>query len=78
MGTNNTREMENISRDPTYGDFVTILTVGSMQDNTDARLLSTRVQTPLSHPLLNVMLRERLSEDSQILLAQYSREGGRG
>ncbi len=27
-----TREMENISRDPTFGDFVTILTEMSMQD----------------------------------------------
>jgi hypothetical protein len=27
-----TREMENISRGPTFGDFVTIRTEGSMQD----------------------------------------------
>ncbi len=39
--------MENISRGPTYEDFVTILTEGSMQDNIVARLQST-VQTPLS------------------------------
>ncbi len=39
------REMEKISRGPTFGDFVTIIT---MQDNTVARLQSTKVQTPLS------------------------------
>jgi len=27
-----TREMENISRDPTFGDFVAILRDGTMQD----------------------------------------------
>jgi hypothetical protein len=43
-----TREMENISRDPTFGDFVTIRTERSMQDVTVARLQSTRVQTPFS------------------------------
>jgi hypothetical protein len=42
------REMENISRGPTFGYFVTILTDGSMQDVTVARLQSKRVQTPLS------------------------------
>jgi hypothetical protein len=42
------REMENISRGPTFGDFVTILTEGSMQDNTIARLQSTRIQSSLS------------------------------
>jgi hypothetical protein len=42
------REMENISRDPTFGDFVTIRTERSMQDVTVARLQSTRVQTPFS------------------------------
>ncbi len=45
------REMENIGRDPTFGDFVTIRTEASMQDVTVARLQSTRVQTPLSPPL---------------------------
>jgi hypothetical protein len=44
----NSREMENISRVPTFGDFVTIRTEASMQDVTVARLQSTRVQTPLS------------------------------
>jgi hypothetical protein len=39
------REMENISRGPTFGDFVTIRTEASMQDITVARL---QVQTPLS------------------------------
>ncbi len=42
------RKMENISRGLAFGDFVTIPTEGSMQDNTVARLQSTRVQTPLS------------------------------
>jgi hypothetical protein len=37
-----------ISRGPTFGDFVTIRTEGSMQDVSVARLQSTRVQTPLS------------------------------
>jgi hypothetical protein len=39
----------------TFWDFVTILTEGSIQDNTVARLQSIRVQTPLSPSLLNVM-----------------------
>jgi hypothetical protein len=42
-----TREMENISRGPTFGDFVTVRTEASMQDVTVARLQSTRVQTTL-------------------------------
>jgi hypothetical protein len=45
---NKGQRMENISRDPTFGDFVSILIEGSMQDITVARLQSTRVQTPLS------------------------------
>jgi len=44
--------MENMSRGPTYGDFVTILTEGSMQDNTVARLQSRDSPLP---PLWNVM-----------------------
>jgi hypothetical protein len=40
--------MENISRGPTFGDFVTILTEGSMQDDTVARRQSTKIQTPLT------------------------------
>jgi hypothetical protein len=40
--------MENISRGPTFGDFVTIRREASMQDVTVARLQSTRVETPLS------------------------------
>ncbi len=50
-----TREMENINSRPTFGDFVTIHTEASMQDIPVARLQSTRVQTPLSFALLNVM-----------------------
>jgi hypothetical protein len=42
------REMENKSRGPTFGDFVTIRTEGSMQDISVARRQSTRVQTLLS------------------------------
>jgi hypothetical protein len=43
------REMENISRGRTFGDFVTIRTERSMQDVSVARLQSTRVQkTPIS------------------------------
>jgi hypothetical protein len=42
------REMENISRGPPFGNFVTIFTEGSMQNNAVARLQSSRVQTPLS------------------------------
>jgi hypothetical protein len=38
--------MENIIRGYTFGDFVTILTEGSMQDAKVVRQLSTRV--PLS------------------------------
>ena len=48
--------MENISRGPIFGDFVTILTEGLMQDNTIARQQSTGVYTDsLLPPVLNVM-----------------------
>jgi hypothetical protein len=43
-----TRETENISTGPNFGDFVTIRTEGSMQDITFTRLKSTRVRTSLS------------------------------
>ncbi len=60
------REMENISRSPTSGDFVTIRTESSMQDVKVERLQSTRVQTPLYPPSLKYyVLRESLSVDSQ-------------
>jgi hypothetical protein len=36
-------EMENISRDSTFGDFVSILTEGSMQDVTVSKLHSAKV-----------------------------------
>jgi hypothetical protein len=42
-----TRAMENISKS-SFGNFVIIVTEGSMQDNTVAKLQITRVQTPLS------------------------------
>ena len=56
-----TREMENTSRGPTFGDFVPILTEGPMQDITVARLQSTRVQTAFALPHLNVMYSVRVS-----------------
>jgi hypothetical protein len=45
---------------PTFGDFVTILAEGSLQDITVARLQSTKLQTPLPPPL-NVMCCVRVS-----------------
>ncbi len=59
------REMENISRGPTFGDFVTVPTEGSMQDVTVASLPSTRVQTLLSPLFKCNVLRESLSVDSK-------------
>ncbi len=59
-----TQEMENISRGPTFGDFVTIRTEASMQDVTVARLQNTRVQTALSPSFKCNVLRESLSVDS--------------
>jgi hypothetical protein len=41
------RETENISRGPTFGDFVTIRTERSMQDITVARLQSSSLSSPL-------------------------------
>jgi hypothetical protein len=55
------REMENISKGPTFGDFVTIRTEASMQDATVARLQSTRVQTPYLPTLFNAMYCVRVS-----------------
>ncbi len=77
-----TREMENISRGHTFGDFVTILREGSMQDITIARLHSSRIQSPLSPLQLIVLIvmywRESLSEDSQNIFCATlkRREGG--
>jgi hypothetical protein len=56
--------MENLSRGPTFGDFVTIRTEASMQDVTVARLLSKRVQTPLT-PSFKCTAQESLSEDNE-------------
>jgi len=42
------REMENLSRGPTFGDFATIRTDAFMQDVTVARIQSTRVKNTLS------------------------------
>ncbi len=56
----------NISRGPTFGDFVTIRKEASMQGVTVARLQSTRAQTPLSPPFFKCnLLRESLSENCQ-------------
>jgi hypothetical protein len=61
--------MENISGSPTFGDFVTILTEGSMQDNTVARLQNTDAPLPL---LFNVMYCVRISlRTVKIFLAQH-------
>jgi hypothetical protein len=57
--------MENISRGPTFGDFVTIRTEASMQDVTVVGLQSTRVQTPLSPFFKCNVLRESLSQHGQ-------------
>jgi hypothetical protein len=74
-----TREMENMSRGPTFRNFVTIRTGESMQDITVAGLQSTRVQTSLSPPLLNVLYCVRVSLWTvKIFLSQHFREGGRG
>jgi hypothetical protein len=66
--------MTNISRGPTYWDFVTILTEGSMQDVTVARLQSTGdrcTDFPLP-PLLNVMYYVRVSlRTVKIFLVQH-------
>jgi hypothetical protein len=72
------REIENKSRGPTLEDFVTILTEGSMQDVTVARLQSTGVQTPPPPSIkCNVpVLRESLSEANQnIPCATLQRRG---
>jgi hypothetical protein len=68
--------MENISRGPTVGDYVTIRTEASMQDVTVARLQSTSVQAPLSPSLKGNVLRESLSVDCQnIPCATLKRRG---
>jgi hypothetical protein len=63
-------EMENTSRGPAFGDVVTILTERLMQDNTVARLQSTRVQTPLS-PLYEMFCVRVSLRTIKILLAQH-------
>jgi hypothetical protein len=57
--------MENISRGPIFGDFITTLTEGSIQDLTVARLESTKVQNPISPSIKCNVLHDSLSEDSQ-------------
>jgi hypothetical protein len=66
--------MEDISRDPTLGDFFTILTKGSMQDNMVARLQTTEYKSAdfSFSPLLNVMHCVRVSlRTVKIFLAQH-------
>jgi hypothetical protein len=61
--------MENISRGPTFGNFVTFLTEASLQDVTVADYKSTG--SPLC-PLLNVMYCVRFSLWTiKIFLAQH-------
>jgi hypothetical protein len=59
------REMENISRGPTFGDFVTICADGSMQDITVARLQIQEYRLPSPPSFICNVLRESLSVDSQ-------------
>jgi hypothetical protein len=60
------REMENISRCPTFDDFVIILTEGSTQDITAARLQEYRLPCPPS--IKSNVLRESLSKESKYSL----------
>ncbi len=69
--------MENISRGPTFGDFVTIRPGASMQDITDAGHYSCKTTQykstyPPLPPLLNVMYCVRVSLwIGKIFLAQH-------
>ncbi len=71
------REMENISRGPTFGDLVTILTEGSMLDVKVARLYRVQEYRLPSPPCIKCnVLHESLSEDSQnIPCATLKRRG---
>jgi hypothetical protein len=60
-----TREMENISRGTTFGDFVTIRTEESIQDVPVARLQSTEYRLISPPSFRCIVLRESLSVDSQ-------------
>jgi hypothetical protein len=70
--------MENISRGPNFGDFVTIRTEGSMQDVSIAGIQSTRVQTSHYPSFECNLLRESLSVDSQNIPCLKLREVNRG
>ncbi len=71
--------MKNNSRGPTFGDFVTLRTEGSMQDIVVASLQRTRVQIPLSLSSIKCnVLRESLSVESQNIPCETLREGGTG
>jgi hypothetical protein len=67
--------MDNISKDPTFGDFVTILTKGSMQDKTVAKLARMFEYKSTDSPLptlLNAMYCVRVSlRTVKIFLAQH-------
>jgi hypothetical protein len=70
-----TREVENISRGPIFGDYVTIRTEASMQDVSVARHYRVRYKSTES-PLKCNVLRESLSVDSQnIPCATLKRRG---
>jgi hypothetical protein len=72
------REMKNISGGSTLKYFVTILTEGSMQDNTVKILRITSVQTPFSPYIKCNVLRDSLSEDSQNIPCATLKRMGRG
>jgi hypothetical protein len=66
--------MENISKDSTFGDFVTIRTEGSMQDVSVTRQQSTVQEYRLPSPpsFKCSVLRESLSVDSQNIPCAFS------
>ncbi len=55
------RKMENLSRGPTFGDFVTILTEGSMQDIHSCKTTEYKSTDFPLPPLFNVMYCVRVS-----------------
>ncbi len=72
------REMENISRGSTFGDFVTLRTEASMQDVTVARLQRVQEYRLPSPPSFKCnVLRESLSVDSQNIPCATLKRGGR-
>ncbi len=77
--TDPTREMENIRRGPTFGDFVLISTEASMQGITVERNAEYKsADSPLPPLFKCKLLRESLSVDNKLFLVQHYREWGRG